>query len=115
MRSAEAARCAGDQNKFWEYHDYLYSHQNGENQGNFSDIHLKDFSKLLGLNTLEFTQCLDSNKYAQAVTDSKAGGSAAGVSGTPKGFILVNGKVISTIDGAESASTVKVKIDTALK
>ena len=31
-RAAEAARCAGDQSKFWEYHDYLYAHQNGENQ-----------------------------------------------------------------------------------
>ncbi|MDO8659493.1 MAG: thioredoxin domain-containing protein, partial [Candidatus Parcubacteria bacterium] len=35
VKSAEAARCAGDQEKFWEYHDYLYSHQNGENKGAF--------------------------------------------------------------------------------
>jgi protein-disulfide isomerase len=38
FKSAEAARCAGDQGKFWEYHDYLYSHQNGENEGAFSDV-----------------------------------------------------------------------------
>ena len=115
VRSAEAARCAGDQGKFWEYHDYLYSHQNGEGQGAFSDPNLKSFAKALGLDTFSFDNCLDKNKYAQAVTDSKAEGDKAGVTGTPKGFILRDGKTVSTIDGAESFATVKQKIDSALK
>lgn len=115
VQSAEAARCAGDQGKFWEYHDYLYGHQNGENKGAFSDPNLKAFAKTLGLNTALFNSCLDTNKYAQAVTDSKAEGINAGVTGTPKGFILKDGKIVSTINGAESLSTVKQKLDSALK
>lgn len=115
IKASEAARCAGDQGKFWEYHDYLYSHQNGENQGNFSDPNLKSFAKGLGLNTSSFDKCLDENKYTQAVADSKAEGANAGVSGTPKGFILRDGKIVSTIEGAESLTTVKPKIDNALK
>ena len=115
IRSAEAARCAGDQGKFWEYHDYLYGHQNGENGGNFSDRNLKSFAKVLGLDATNFNKCLDSSKYEQAVTLSKTEGSTAGVSGTPKGFILRNGKVVSTIDGAEPLSMVKAKIDNALR
>jgi protein-disulfide isomerase len=115
IQSAEAARCAGDQGKFWEYHDYLFTHQNGENQGNFSDSNLKSFAKDLGLSTTDFNKCLDTNKYAQAVADSKTEGDKAGVTGTPKGFILRDGKLISTIDGAESLSAVKQKIDFALK
>ncbi|MFA6585809.1 MAG: thioredoxin domain-containing protein [Candidatus Paceibacterota bacterium] len=115
VKSAEAARCAGDQNKFWEYHDYLYSHQNGENEGGFSDSNLKSFAKNLSLDTTTFDQCLDSNKYQQAVTNSKNEGMTAGVTGTPKGFILKNDKIVGTIDGAESGTTVKQKIDTALK
>ncbi len=114
-RAAEAARCAGDQGKFWEYHDYLYLHQKGENQGNFSDPYLKSFAKGLGLNPADFDKCLDENKYAQAVADSKTEGDKAGVTGTPKGFILKNGKIVATIDGAESWTTVKPKIDGALK
>jgi len=109
VESAEAARCAGDQGKFWEYHDYLFAHQNGENQGNFSNSHLESFAKDLGLNTTDFNKCLDTNKYAQAVADSKTEGDNAGVTGTPKGFILKDGKIISTIDGAESLTTVKTK------
>lgn len=115
QKSAEAAHCAGDQNKFWNYHDYLYSHQNGENKGAFSDPNLKSFAKTLGLNTATFDQCLDTGKYTQAVADSKNEGTTAGVNGTPKGFILKNGKIVATIDGAESLSTVKPKIDAALK
>lgn len=115
VRAAEAARCASDQGKFWDYHDYLFTHQNGENQGNFSDPHLKTFAKDLGLNTTDFNKCLDGNKYAQAVTDSKNEGANAGVNSTPKGFVLVNGKVVSTIDGAEPFVNVKNKIDSALK
>ena len=115
IRAAEAARCAGDQSKFWEYHDYLYAHQNGENQGNFSDPNLKSFAKDLGLNTVDFNKCLDGSKYAQAVADSRTEGTTAGVTGTPKGYILKNGKIVSTIDGAESYTTVKPKIDAALK
>ena len=61
-----------------------------------------------------FNQCLDSGKYAQAIADSKNVGAIAGVTGTPKGFILSNGKVVATIDGAEPAATVKQKIDAAL-
>lgn len=115
LRSSEAARCAGDQGKFWEYHDYLYSHQNGENEGAFSDANLKTFAKNLGLDANSFDTCLDSNKYAQAITDSKSEGDKAGVTGTPKGFILKDGKVVGTIDGAESAQTVKAKLESALK
>ena len=69
----------------------------------------------LGLNTTLFNQCLDENKYIKAVENSKEEGIKAGVKGTPKGFILKNGKIISTIDGAESLITVKQKIDNALK
>lgn len=115
IKAAEAARCAGDQGKFWEYHDYLYTHQNGENKGNFSNPRLESFAKELGLNTTSFNQCLEENKYTQAVEDSKSEGIKAGVNSTPKGFILIKGKVVATIDGAESFTTTKPKIDNALK
>ncbi len=115
IRAAEAAWCAGDQGKFWEYHDYLFTHQNGENQGNFSDTNLKSFAKTLGLDNSIFDKCLDDSKYAQAVADSKNEGANAGVTGTPKGYILKDGKIAGTIDGAESYGTVKPKVDAALK
>ena len=117
INAAEAARCAEDQGQFWEYHDYLFTHQSqtGENIGNFSIANLESFAKTLGLNTATFNQCLTTNKYAQAVADSKTEGENAGVTGTPKGFILVNGKVVDTIDGYLPLANITAKIDAALK
>ena len=115
IKSAEAAKCADDQGKFWEYHDYLFTHQKGENQGNFADKNLKSFASELGLNTTAFNKCLDSDKYQQAVLDETSAGSQAGVEGTPKSFILKNGEVVDTIDGAEPSNSVVNKLNKALK
>lgn len=115
IKSALASRCAHDQGKFWEYHDYLYTHQNGENRGAFSNENLKSFAVTLGLDKKSFDQCFDSNKYGDQIAQEKQLGKSAGVKGTPKGFILVNEKVVDTIDGAESASSVRTKIENALK
>lgn len=114
-RASEAARCAGDQGKFWEYHDYLFAHQNGENEGAFSDTNLKSFAKEIDLDTASFDKCLDENKYAQAVVDSRNESIDAGLTGTPKGFIIKDGKIVGTIEGAESYVTVKPKIEKALR
>jgi protein-disulfide isomerase len=63
-KAAEAARCAYDQGKFWEYHDYLYSHMEvlGIND-------LKVYANLLGLNQTQFDQCLDTGARAAEVNN----------------------------------------------
>jgi len=95
--AAQAANCANDQNKYWEYHDYLFKNQNGENQGAFSNANLKKFAGTLGLNVDEFSQCLDSEKYAGEVAKDVSDGSSYGVNGTPATFI--NGRLVATSDG----------------
>ena len=114
-KAAEAAECASDQGKFWEYHDYLFSHQGQENGGSFADSKLEGFAKSLGLNTTTFNSCLDSGKYAEQISTSTSNGTKAGVQGTPKGYILKDGKIVATMDGAEPLGTVISKIDAALK
>jgi len=85
--AASAARCAGEQGKFWEYHDYLYSNQQGENQGAFSKQNLKGFASALGLDRNKFDPCLDSDKYIKDIQDQTRAGGEAGVQGTPASFI----------------------------
>jgi protein-disulfide isomerase len=89
QQSAEAVYCAGDQGKFWEYHDIVYANQNGENAGAFSDAKLKAFAGAIGLDTGAFNQCLSSGKYADEVTQDGLDGRQAGVTGTPS--FLING------------------------
>ena len=90
--AAQAARCAGDQGKYWQYHDYLFTHQNGENEGAFTKDHLKSFAREMGLNSGEFATCLDSGKHAQEVISDTEIGRKFGVTGTPTSF--VNGKIV---------------------
>ena len=104
--AAEAASCANDQGKFWDFHNYLYTHQGGENQGAFSKPNLEKFAADLGLNTTDFNSCLDSDKYAKLVLSA---GQKVGVSGTPTTF--VNGKILV---GAVPYTEVKKLIDQEL-
>lgn len=85
--AAVAARCAGEQNKFWEYHDYLYSNQKGENQNAFSKDNLKKFASVFSLDRGKFDACLDSDKYIEVIREETKRGGEAGVSGTPATFI----------------------------
>ncbi|MEK7645648.1 MAG: DsbA family protein [Patescibacteria group bacterium] len=95
--AAEAARCANDQGKFWEYHDYLFNHQGAENSGAFSKANLKKFASALSLNAGQFNKCLDSDKYASLIQKETQEASTIGVNGTPATFI--NGQLVADSNG----------------
>lgn len=107
--AAEAGRCANDQGKFWDYHDYLYSHQGSENSGTFAKDKLEGFAATMGLDTQQFNQCLESDKYAKDVAADTKAGQDFGVSGTPGTFI--NGTLIV---GAQPYASFQTAIDQAL-
>jgi protein-disulfide isomerase len=92
-RAAEAAECANDQGKFWEYHDLLYEEQRGENSGGFSDERLTRLAEDVGLDQGEFSACLDSGRHQQLVIDETEAGRGAGVESTPSFFI--NGELLT--------------------
>ena len=91
LLAAEAARCAGDQGQYWQYHDYLYSHQGGENSGWAGLSNLESYAQKLGLNSTLFNSCLESGKYNSTVLQDTQTGRSLGVQGTPTFFI--NGKM----------------------
>ncbi len=107
--AANAAKCAADQGQFWQYHDYLFSHQNGENQGAFSAVNLKAFAKTLGLDTSKFGTCVDSNAHAADVTAETNEGKGYGVNSTPT--IFIDGNMIV---GAQPTATFEQAIDAEL-
>jgi len=115
--AAEAAYCAGDQNKYWEYHDILFANQTGENVGAFSNRRLQAFAEALSLDMNAFNSCLNGGKYADRVAQDKADGTAAGVTGTPA-FLLTytaNGtEQHRFINGALPFSEFQTQIEGAL-
>lgn len=106
QKAAEAAECASEQGKFWEYHDKLFANlDNGFSVDNF-----KQWAGDLDLNTAKFNKCLDSDKYADKVQADSQEGSEKGVSGTPATF--VNGELVS---GALPYASFKQVIDKLLE
>lgn len=101
LQAAEAAYCAMDQGKFWDYHDIIFDNQAGENSGALSDANLKDFAAQLKLDTSAFNQCFDSGKYEQQVNTNLEYGRGKGVNATP--YFLINGEQLVDMNGLVNA------------
>jgi protein-disulfide isomerase len=87
QKAAEAARCAGVQGKFWEYHDALFTEKKLEVP------QLKEQARTLKLDGAAFDKCLDSGEQAAVVAKDYAEGKKLGITGTPSFF--VNGHYFS--------------------
>src|ERR1700738_355689 len=89
FEAAQAARCAGKQGHFWDYHDFLYAHQRGENAGQFSPANLNSFAAHLGLDQAGFKACYETAQDLPAINDALRFGVSKGVDVTPT--FLING------------------------
>ncbi len=83
-----AARCAGEQGKFWEMHANLLN-----SPGTFDDGDLKNRALALGLDAARFTACTTSGKYDPVIQRAIENGRSVGVTGTPT--FLLNGRSFS--------------------
>ncbi len=132
VKAAEAAECADDQKKFWEYHDQIFKNQEfltslakevRTSDGNgvivvltspsgarkYYDIsgvidQMKKIAGVVGLNRDTFEACLDSGKKLKEVEKDKSDGEKAGVEGTPTFFI--NGQKITGAQPLEVFQTI---------
>jgi len=112
--AAQAAHCANDQGKYWEYHDETYSNWDGENTGWAGIYNLKRFASNIGLDQNSFNQCLDSNKYAKKVEANTELGRKIGVTGTPTFFIFDSEGEATKIVGAQPYSSFAKVLDSKL-
>jgi len=115
FKAAEAARCGGDQGKYWEMHDKLFS-----NQRALDAAKLPDYAKDAGLDVEKFQACLTSDKDSAAIRAELADGAKVGVTGTPAFFLGITepnqDKVHATkfINGAQPYANFKAAIDELL-
>jgi len=105
-RAANAALCAGEQNRFWDYHDTLYANQFSENASLFTDARLSTMAENLKLDMTAFNQCYQAKKYASLIQNDNAVAGKLGVTSTPS--LFVNGTKVPNFQQLPQA------IDTAL-
>ncbi|NTU80554.1 MAG: DsbA family protein [Chloroflexales bacterium] len=90
--SAEAARCAGDQSKFWEMHDMLFANQSQwATLNNVSNV-FSGYAGQIGLNRGDFDACMSAGTHRAAVTAAAQDSIAKGITGTPT--FNVNGQPV---------------------
>lgn len=106
--AALASECANEQGKFKEYHNKLFSEQEGwgKRQGTTS---FKQYAAQLRLNSQQFNTCLDSKKYADKVKADATQAQEFGINGTPGVFV---GEEF--LEGAVQYETIKEMIDRQL-
>lgn len=114
FKAAEAARCAGDQGKFWEMHERLF-----ENARSLEPW--TPHAQALGLDTAKFDACMTEGRHAAAIRTDLATAQSAGIRGTP-GFVIAlsdptdprKAKGIVFLAGAHPFANFKTEIDKAL-
>ena len=87
-KAAEAAECAGEQEKFWEMHDFLF--EKGVDGGMKTFM---NYAKALNLDNAKFDQCLKSGVMAKKIEKDMQEGASLGIEGTPT--FIANGILFS--------------------
>jgi len=107
---AEAAECAGEQGRFWDYHNALFSGRVAA-QGDAQQLRqgLVAAARELNLDVTRFQTCLDEGRYRAQITEDYRVAQQAGVRGTPSFFI--NGKLLV---GAQPLLAFRSEIEAAL-
>jgi protein-disulfide isomerase len=93
--SAEAAACAADGGRFWEFHDLLFA-----NQRQLGDEDLRRYASEVGLEPEAFDECVRSRRHAQAVEADVQEAQRIGLTGTPA--FVVNGIVLFGLQSTDA-------------
>ena len=102
--TAAAARCAGEQGKYWEYHDLLF-----ENQDEIGPRAFRTFAGDLNLDGTKFESCMESAKFRASIQEDFQEGLRLGITGTP--FFFING---IPVNGAQPQPVFEQTIESEL-
>lgn len=97
--AARAARCAGDQGRYFEYHDAVFRTQREWSPMRNAAGHFRDLAEETGLDEDAFRACLDSDRHADVVTANLQLGQRLDVGGTPTVFVRREGAPAQRLGG----------------
>lgn len=107
--AARAARCASDQNRFWEFHDVLFARQQEWAYDRSPVARFVEYAGAIGIDTGAFEQCLNSDAHTEVVTANRLLGDNLGVQGTPT--VYVAGRLLPQWNSYEA---LKAAVESAL-
>lgn len=115
VNAAHASHCANEEGKFWEYHDTLYNHWTGENNGWASSDNLLEFAKQVGLDEASFKECMLDERYTAVIEQSNSDARTLGITGTPAFFVIGSDNDVTKIGGAQPYEVFEKIFESQLK
>ena len=115
VNAAHASHCANEEGKFWEYHDTLYNHWTGENNGWASSDNLLEFAKQIGLDEAAFKECMSDERYTAVIEQSNSDAKTLGITGTPAFFVIGSDNTVTKIGGAQPYEVFEKIFESQLK
>lgn len=98
--AARAARCAGDQGLYFEYHDLVFASQEEWSPLESAAGHLRELADELEMDRNTFRDCLRSDDHATVVSANMRLGEELRVGGTPAIFVHRGGPPVLKLGGA---------------
>ena len=102
--AAHAASCADEQGLYWQYHDTLYNNWGGERTGWITEDALYGFASDVGLQSIPYTNCMESEKYINTIQSAYDSSRLIGIDATPS-FIIHNNSQAIKITGNQPIET----------
>jgi protein-disulfide isomerase len=108
VAAAEAARCAGDQGKFWEMHDQLFNNQSLWAQLSSPLNTFSGYAGIIGINRTTFEACMQAGTHREAILTAAKDAATLGVQATPSfsvnGQLVDSNRLFTAIDAALRAA-----------
>ncbi len=108
VAAAEAARCAGDQGKFWEMHDQLFNNQSLWAQLSSPLNTFSGYAGIIGINRTTFEACMQAGTHREAILTAAKDAATLGVQATPSfsvnGQLVDSSRLFTAIDAALRAA-----------
>ena len=113
--AAQASYCAEDQGQYWEYHEILYTFQDGHPDSGWADRdRLNSFAFSLDMNIDEFNDCMDSSKYKNRVKANYDEAVKNGAQSTPTFIIISEDGKREQFSGSQPYSVFAATIESML-
>lgn len=113
--AARAARCADDQDRYWDYHDQLFRAQDAWSRQADAAPTFEDYAQQLGLDRGDFRSCLRSDRHAEAVSANLLLGRELGVGATPTIFLNTGEGRAQRIEQWGNVGQVRALLDEAIE
>ena len=106
LELATGAACAASQDRYWQFHDYVFWNQGHENRGDHDAAFIHRVADAAGVDATKFDECVAGDSVRAGIRSATSAALTAGISSTPT--LIVNGQpMVGVPNYAELAALIR--------